>query len=183
MPGRNKVASILYFTRLAVESAIEEADDAFEMPRLHDEHEDNVRFIRRQQVHFKLEGKVAVPCSFGEWVNSCESFAGRQVRLTELGFGVYVSTVFLGLDHGFFGPPRLFETMVFYPRPEGPMELFGRRMSDEEGTMQYRYGTYDEAEEGHARIVAVVEKYLESVPRRLGRVRRVRLVAIGGGAR
>lgn len=163
MPGRNKVASIFYFTRLAVEACIEAADDAFEpAPRVrHDE--DNVRFIKRESVYWKLEGKVAVPCSLEEMAVSRESVIGRQVGLTELGFGAYVSTVFLGIDHGFFGRSKLFETMVFYPRPEGPVKLIGGRMSEEEGTMQYRYTTYEEAEEGHARIVALCEKYLESV--------------------
>lgn len=45
-----------------------------------------------------------------------------------------VSTVFLGLDHGFGGEPRWFETMVF----DGPMA----------GRMK-RYATWDEAKIGH----------------------------------
>jgi len=49
----------------------------------------------------------------------------------------HVSTVFMGLDHRFFGDgePVLFETMIF----GGPL--------DQE---QYRYCTWAEAERGHA---------------------------------
>jgi hypothetical protein len=53
----------------------------------------------------------------------------------------HVSTVFLGLDHNFFGrsDPVLFETMIF----GGPLD------GD-----QWRYCSYDEAERGHAEAVA-----------------------------
>jgi hypothetical protein len=54
-----------------------------------------------------------------------------------------VSTVFLGLDHGYNdGPPVVFETLVF-----------GGVHSDE----QERYCTWPEAEAGHARWVARVQ--------------------------
>lgn len=53
-----------------------------------------------------------------------------------------VSTVFLGLDHSWNGPPPLlFETMVFG----------GTHNQDCE-----RYATWDEAEKGHAAMVAKV---------------------------
>lgn len=53
----------------------------------------------------------------------------------------HVSTVFLGLNHNHFGKgdPILFETMVF----GGPLD-----------GEQHRYCTYDEAERGHAEMVA-----------------------------
>jgi len=57
---------------------------------------------------------------------------------------VRVSTVFLGLDHGFgHGPPLLFETMVFV---NGSSEGMAR------------YATWDEAVEGHQRMVMQVFK-------------------------
>jgi len=46
----------------------------------------------------------------------------------------WISTVFLGIDHGFDGPPLLFETMVFEDDVAGDM---------------WRYSTWDEAMEGH----------------------------------
>lgn len=52
----------------------------------------------------------------------------------------YVSTVFLGINHNWRNSdPVLFETMVF----GGPLDLDGQR-----------YCTYDDAERGHAEIVA-----------------------------
>lgn len=58
--------------------------------------------------------------------------------------GVTVSTVFLGIDHGFGdGPPILFETMVF-----------GGALDQE----QERYSTWAEAEAGHAVMVARVKE-------------------------
>lgn len=54
--------------------------------------------------------------------------------------GCRISTVFLGVDHNFYGKgdPVLFETMIF----GGPMD--GER---------WRYSTYTEAERGHAEAV------------------------------
>jgi hypothetical protein len=59
-----------------------------------------------------------------------------------------VSTIFLSMDHGLAGlmgdgTPVLFETMVFGGEYDGYQE---------------RYHTYDEAEEGHKRIVEMVDK-------------------------
>ncbi len=73
----------------------------------------------------------------------------RQNTVTELGElvspfkSVFVSTVFLGLDHNFMGegPPIVFETMVF----GGP---FNHTM--------WRYATWDEAVKGHEQLVKMV---------------------------
>jgi hypothetical protein len=56
---------------------------------------------------------------------------------------VEVSTVFLGLDHGFSGdgPPILFETMAFWLGPGGP-----------DGYEQERCSTWLEAERMHGRM-------------------------------
>jgi hypothetical protein len=55
---------------------------------------------------------------------------------------VRVSTVFIGIDHGFGrGPPLLFETMLFVNGVEQGCE---------------HYCTWDEAETGHARWVGQV---------------------------
>lgn len=65
----------------------------------------------------------------------------RQVRREKVGESD-VSTVFLGLDHAFGqGSPLIFETMVF----GGPLD--GR---------QDRYSTYEQAEAGHAAMVALL---------------------------
>lgn len=61
-------------------------------------------------------------------------------KLTELGAGLEVSTVWLGIDHNFLGgPPLTWETMVFGHDRE------------EEGC--WRYATRAEAFDDHERIV------------------------------
>lgn len=69
--------------------------------------------------------------------------ADRQVAKTVIGDDVVVSTVFLGLDHNFYGgPPLVFETMVFRGKTDGEMD---------------RYSTYEEALAGHDIMVQMVK--------------------------
>lgn len=95
-----------------------------------------------------LMGKKAVLVNgIGEWARRINN--ERHVAITEVAQGVTVSTVFLGIDHRHFGkgPPILFETMVFND--------YG-----DDGT-QERYSTWEEAEAGHARIVAEQRQRLD----------------------
>ena len=90
-----------------------------------------------------LKGKKPVPCrdllTWARWIET----ADRQVGYSEQG-DVWVSTVFLGLDHSFgSGPPLLFETMAFM---------------GEHGFEQDRYSTWEEAEQGHKNMVAKIFK-------------------------
>lgn len=71
----------------------------------------------------------------------------RHLDFTEIHARRFVSTVFLGLDHGFGGPPIVFETMVFTDGKGGDME---------------RYSTYDEAMAGHKVMVEKVRKRYNS---------------------
>ena len=89
--------------------------------------------------NYILDGHTPVACDdFMAWATWFES-ADRRVARTDLDGGVFVSTVFLGMDHQWGnGPPLLFESMVF----GGPL--------DQE---QDRYSTWDEAERGHAAMV------------------------------
>lgn len=76
-----------------------------------------------------------------EWARMYEDQAKRRVAFTDVGKGLTVSTVFLGIDHGFGnGVPILFETMAFDAR--GDLDSCTRR-----------YGTWAEAEAGHQEIV------------------------------
>lgn len=88
-----------------------------------------------------LVGKKAVPTdSLEEWELMYEG-ASRIVAKDRIG-DVRVSTVFLGLDHSFGdGTPLLFETMIF----GGPHDQY-----------QDRYSTWEEAEAGHAKALALV---------------------------
>lgn len=89
---------------------------------------------------YKLVDKVAVPCSIEEWATVMDRKT-RTVGKTTLPNGNRVSTVFLGLDHQWGeGQPLLFETMLF------PSDSFTEEDMD-------RYSTYEEAVEGHWRMV------------------------------
>lgn len=65
-------------------------------------------------MHYKLLGKIVVPAKdVLDWATWCQSNS-RIVRQDHIG-PLFVSTVFLGLDHDFTGkgPPLVFETMIF----------------------------------------------------------------------
>jgi len=68
----------------------------------------------------------------------------QQDTLTVEGREVFVSTVWLGLDHGFGmgGPPVIFETMIF---AEGGTD----------GEYQWRYSTLEQAQEGHLNALSL----------------------------
>jgi hypothetical protein len=96
--------------------------------------------------YYRLVGKLAVPCSQAEFNLDGDN---RIVAQDTVGL-LFVSTVFLGLDHNFgFGSDSdavLFETMIF--TDEGPDE----GLSD----LPYcdRYRTWGEAEKGHQKALA-----------------------------
>ncbi len=98
--------------------------------------------------YYKLDGKTPIKCvSHLEWCKAFETSRRRVARdeIDVCGTPVTVSTVFLGIDHGFGegDAPILFETMVF----GGPL--------DEE---QQRYTTWDEAVQGHLDLVERVKR-------------------------
>jgi hypothetical protein len=83
-----------------------------------------------------------------EWARWYEK-ADRKVAKDTLPSGLLVSTVFLGIDHGFSDnpdvPPILFETMVFMPGSYDELEC-------------ERYATKAEALKGHE---AMVKRWLK----------------------
>lgn len=91
---------------------------------------------------YVLDGKDVKECpSLLEWAEWFEN-ADRRVAKDTID-DCDVSTVFLGLDHRFRdGPPLLFETMVFGGDLDQEMD---------------RYSTWDEAVEGHAKMVQRVK--------------------------
>jgi len=98
---------------------------------------------------FILNGRVPEACSdtlrWGRWYEA----ADRRVVQTDVG-EVWVSTVFLGLDHQWGnGPPKLFETMCFVADCSSDSFPFDR------------YSTWEEAETGHAKAVAICGKLVE----------------------
>lgn len=95
------------------------------------------------------------PATLIEWAQWFEH-SKRRVAFDEVD-GYEISTVFLGIDHGFgrTAEPLLFETMIFGP-PE-PVELFGRtREMRTDAGYCYRYATRDQALAGHRGAVVDV---------------------------
>lgn len=97
---------------------------------------------------YRLEGKIPVPIELCELIKmgGMES-ANRIIKQETIG-ELWVSTVFLMLDHSFSdGPPDLFETMIFTAardergRPQASVDY------------QERYSTWELALEGHERAV------------------------------
>lgn len=83
-----------------------------------------------------VDGKPVIcedPLQWGEWMAEADTVTERSVAFTKIGDGEYVSTVFLGIDHGYGdeSAPLLYETLI-----------------SEDGSMS-RYATREEAEIGH----------------------------------
>lgn len=90
------------------------------------------------------DGRTPKPCEdvtvWARWFDT----ADRQIADDYIG-DIRISTAFTGLDHSFTaGPPLVFETMVF-----------GGGLSGSE----WRYTTWEEAEEGHRHALALAHTY------------------------
>lgn len=95
---------------------------------------------------------------WGRWFQTAERHVAQTtLPMDDDGTTAWVSTIFLGLDHGYTmnGPPVVFETMVFIQVPEGRRHSQEADFDDECETFN-RYATWDEAAAGHERIVATV---------------------------
>lgn len=90
------------------------------------------------------ENKNPIPVTIHEWAIFFKNFEARIVKQEDIG-DMQVSTVFLGIDHGFGlnKRPILFETMIF-----------GGELDQEE----WRYCTWDEAIKGHDEAVRLVKE-------------------------
>ena len=90
--------------------------------------------------YYRLDGK---PITQDEWLHILEDPEKKRVALTGHG-DVIITTIYLGVDHGYgYGPPLIFETMVF-----------GGEFDKE----QERYSTIEQARAGHDRWVAKVRE-------------------------
>lgn len=105
--------------------------------------------------YYVLRDRIPVACDMMTWSREF-SEKDRRVAFTDMG-SCSVSTVFLGLDHSFgYGPPKLFETMVFSED----------KAADE---MMERYSTWDEAVAGHNKMVDELRRKLFKVVNGSGR--------------
>lgn len=94
---------------------------------------------------YKLIGRLPVPCSLEEWADwrAKEGRFAHVVKQDRIGV-LFVSTVFLGMDHNLFiGEPHLFETMIF---------------DDLNDSYQTRCTTWESAEFMHQAAVAEAER-------------------------
>ena len=91
--------------------------------------------------YYILDGRDAKPADGFTWAKWLEEHRTDRHVADETRGDARISTVFLGLNHNFCGdgPPLIFETMVF----GGPL--------DQE---QERYSTWEQAEAGHAAMLA-----------------------------
>ena len=88
---------------------------------------------------YGLDGQ---PITMEEWGDLAKS-GERIIEQTTLPNGAWVSTVHLGIDHGWGeGPPIIFESMVF-----------ARAEDVSDDLDQQRYATLEEARSGHALLV------------------------------
>ena len=87
--------------------------------------------------HYDRDGN---PISLDRWIELFHDKSYQQIAASTIG-DVFVSTVWMGIDHGhgYSDWPIIFETMLFGP--------------DGEGGECYRYCTKEDARAGHEEIV------------------------------
>ena len=94
---------------------------------------------------YRLDGSPYPPGDEGlfEWAKDMEDTRGRIVQQETLWNGLWISTVWLGLDHNFMrsGPPLIFETMAF--------NHIGADDDRYRDCFMDRYSTLYQAEVGH----------------------------------
>lgn len=95
-----------------------------------------------------------------EWARFFEKTENRRVARTCIN-GLFVSTVFLGLDHGYWNnKPLFFETMIFPDEDNAPPVIYFERILDWAHGYEMRYATWDEAVEGHETVVTTIREGL-----------------------
>jgi hypothetical protein len=117
-------------------------------------------------MYYKLdEEKNTIPCTVDEWSRSYQDFEkNKRIELTAE-FGLYsLSTVFLGLDHGFADKKLLFESLLSVHIPivsqSGNIVTYGHSLGGYYDGYMDRYETYKEAVEGHKKILRELQEHL-----------------------
>jgi hypothetical protein len=100
--------------------------------------------------HYVLNDDHTVrPAELMEWATAFNDMEKRRVARDQIG-DVWISTVFLGLDHQYGeGPPLIFETLISGGAYDQDM---------------WRYSTWDEAVAGHQAAVDLVRSEEPSEP-------------------
>ncbi len=98
--------------------------------------------------YYLNEDKTYRPAELMEWAMQFEQLSQEHKRHVgnDMIDGLHISTVWLGLDHNYFGGrPLVFETMIF-DTPTGGNDIYCER-----------YTTWEEAEEGHQKAIEWVK--------------------------
>jgi len=103
--------------------------------------------------HGRLLNGVVVPCEMWQWARDFDDLNKRRIDSDYIE-GAHVSTIFLGINHGFGLRPLWFETMVF------DLVMFNDKNSPE---LQWRYETLAEAKAGHERACQWVREHIEVI--------------------
>jgi hypothetical protein len=120
------------------------------------------------QILAKLVDRKVVPCSLTEWAEWDPEHEKRRIGRHETETHL-VSTVFLGLNHGWIGldiRPIWFETMIFDKTQRHELEVGGKltgTWSIGETIYEERYSTLEEAEQGHQAAIAWLKERIRSV--------------------
>lgn len=95
--------------------------------------------------YYKLDAQGNhVACDVTEWARWFEDEDARIIARNHIWDDMLVSTIFLGIDHGFGrGDEVLYETMIFDQGAGRSRELY-----------QKRYSTREEAIKGHREAIA-----------------------------
>lgn len=105
---------------------------------------------KRRAMYYKPDGKPYTGRNpVLQWAKDFEDFnEKRRIGNTVLWTGIWVSTVWIGLDHSFglSDKPLIYETMAFAPKTFGGGELW-----------QERYSTKRQAQLGHRRVVSELD--------------------------
>lgn len=82
---------------------------------------------------YDYDGKT--PLSLNEWGRKLERLDRNRVVKQERFYGRFISTVWIGLDMGFdpYGPPLIYETMIFAKDVDEAMDRYHNRAQAEAG--------------------------------------------------
>ena len=97
------------------------------------------------------------PVGLLEWARWFETAGEERIIRQDLLYDgkVKISTVFMGLDHAWQGPPQLYETMVFGEEREE--FLISRIVKLRSSLDCWRYATRAEAEAGHLHVLELAK--------------------------
>lgn len=99
------------------------------------------------------------PISLQRWCDLSEDLEYKTVK-QDKNLGKMVSTIWLGLDHSFGGPPLIFETKVFATNQHGEVENWSELAAN-------RYSTEEQALKGHEEMCLSYIKPLDLMVQKL----------------